>query len=129
MNDGRLPADVMTFLEGACPVVASYGGRDRSLAKAPALLEAALTANAVPHDLKVYPDAGHAFINDHDPAEVPGFMRLMSPLMQQGYRPDEAADARRRIAAFFAVHLGAGAGPAAGPDAGPAPRPHAAGVP
>lgn len=110
VNYGRLPSDVMTFLEDACPVVASYGGRDRTLAGAPALLEAALTANAIPHDVKVYPDAGHAFMNDHDPREIPGYMRILAPIMDQGFRPAETEDARRRIAAFFAAHLGSAAG-------------------
>jgi carboxymethylenebutenolidase len=33
-----------SFLTGACPIVASYGGRDRSLRGAAARLERALTA-------------------------------------------------------------------------------------
>ena len=48
-----------SFLAGACPIVASYGGRDRSLRGAAARLEKALTASGVEHDVKEYPQAGH----------------------------------------------------------------------
>ena len=34
-------------------------------------LESMLTAAGVEHDIKVYPGAGHGFLNDHDPAELP----------------------------------------------------------
>ena len=43
VNYGQLPRDLDTVLAGACPVVASYGGRDRSLPRAAARLEQALT--------------------------------------------------------------------------------------
>ena len=44
----------------ACPVVGSYGGKDRSPSGASAAtrLERALTALGIDHDIKVYPDAG-----------------------------------------------------------------------
>src|SRR4051794_41045347 len=41
-NYARLPKDLDGALEGACPIVASYGGRDRGLAGSAATLEAAL---------------------------------------------------------------------------------------
>ncbi len=56
------------FLTGACPIVASYGGRDRSLRGAAARLEKALTVVGVEHDVKEYPQAGHEFLNDHEGA-------------------------------------------------------------
>ena len=105
VNYGRVPGDALRLLEDACPVVASYGGRDRSLAGAPAALQAALAANEVPFDLKVYPDAGHTFMNQHDAADVPRVMTLLSPILGQGHKPEETADARRRITAFFGTHL------------------------
>jgi len=64
VNYGQLPRDLDTVLAGACPVVASYGGRDRSLPRAAAKLEQALTNAGVVHDVKEYPTAGHAFLND-----------------------------------------------------------------
>jgi carboxymethylenebutenolidase len=39
--------------------------------KAPAQLEQVLTANKVAHDIKIYPGAGHGFLNDHAPGETP----------------------------------------------------------
>ena len=51
-----------------CPIVGSYGGRDRALRGAAARLEHVLSAVGVDHDVREYPDAGHRFINDHDGA-------------------------------------------------------------
>ena len=59
------------FLRGACPVVGSFGGKDRPLRGAAARLESALATAGVDHDVKEYPDAGHGFINDHEGAGDP----------------------------------------------------------
>ena len=48
-------------LPRSCPVVASFGGRDVGMRGAPEKLTADLEALDVPHDVKVYPDAGHSF--------------------------------------------------------------------
>jgi carboxymethylenebutenolidase len=58
-NDGGCPNDAEHVLAGACPIVASYGGKDRSPMgyRAAAKLERALAANGVEHDIKVYPEA------------------------------------------------------------------------
>jgi carboxymethylenebutenolidase len=87
-------------LAGACPIVGSYGARDRFTRGAADRLEHVLTAVGVPHDVKVYPDAGHAFLNDH--------RDLLSKAMRVvgiGYHQPSAQDARRRIIAFFDTHL------------------------
>jgi carboxymethylenebutenolidase len=55
VNYGAVPAGAMALLAGACPIIASYGARDRSLANAPAQLEQVLAANRVMHDIKIYP--------------------------------------------------------------------------
>jgi carboxymethylenebutenolidase len=49
------------LLAGAYPIVASYGGKDRSPLSywAAGRLERALVANGVEHDIKVYPEASH----------------------------------------------------------------------
>lgn len=44
-------------LRGACPVVASYGARDRALRGAAGRLEEALVEVGVEHDVVEYPDA------------------------------------------------------------------------
>jgi carboxymethylenebutenolidase len=107
VNYGDIPRDAAALLATACPIVGSFGRRDRSLRGAADRLEAVLTGNAIPHDVKEYPDAGHAFLNDHRRSEVPMVFRIMSAVIG-GARYNEAAakDARRRIAAFFAEHLG-----------------------
>lgn len=105
VNYGTVPRDAARLLARACPIVGSYGARDLSLRAAPGRLEAALTAAGVPHDIKVYPEAGHAFLNDHDPAEVPRWALVAGSLARTGYHQPSATDARRRIVAFFTAHL------------------------
>jgi carboxymethylenebutenolidase len=104
-NYARLPKDAERFFQGACPVVGSYGGRDPSLRGAAARLEAALQSTGVPHDVKEYPDAGHAFLDDHGPGEVPAVLQVMGRVTHAEYHETSAQDARRRIAAFFRTHL------------------------
>ena len=102
-NYGMLPAEMDRVLAGACPLVTSYGARDLSLRGATAKLESALERAGVVHDCKEYPGAGHSFLND---AEVGP--RVLRPLMRVagvGPHPEAAADAWRRIDAFFAGHL------------------------
>jgi len=106
VNYGGLPKDVETFLAGSCPIVASYGEKDFTLRGAADRLERALTANDIEHDVRLYRDAGHSFLNDHDPAEAPKAMVILAKLTNSAYHERSALDARRRIAAFFAAHLG-----------------------
>lgn len=104
VNYGMLPADLDDALDGACPVVGSFGGRDRSLKGAAARLDAALTARGVEHDVVEYPEAGHGFLNAL-PAG-PRLMRVvMGPAMGMGPRPIDAADAWQRIDGFFRREL------------------------
>lgn len=104
VNYGMLPADLDDTLDGACPVVGSFGGRDLTLRGAAPRLEAALAARGIDHDVVEYPDAGHAFLNT-----VPNGTRLaritMGPFLRLGHRPAEAADAWERIDRFFRRHL------------------------
>lgn len=105
VNYGTVPKDADSFLEGACPIVGSFGAKDRSLRRAADRLERACTDAGVDHDVKEYPDAGHSFLNDHDGSEVPVLFRVMAPLMGGGYHEPSAQDARRRIVSFFDRHL------------------------
>jgi carboxymethylenebutenolidase len=106
VNYGTAPKDAYTsdFLAAACPIVASYGGKDRALRGAAGRLERALTTVGVEHDVKEYPEAGHAFLNDHDSAgdKTPLFFAVTGKLAPgAGYHEPSARDARRRIIAFF----------------------------
>ncbi|WP_205315549.1 dienelactone hydrolase family protein [Nonomuraea lactucae] len=104
VNYARLPRDLDGAVAGACPVVAGYGGRDRTLKGAAVRLEAALDRAGVVHDVKEYPEAGHSFLNDAENAPPP--LRTISRIAGVGPHPESAADAWRRIEAFFQRHLG-----------------------
>jgi carboxymethylenebutenolidase len=97
----RLPAD-MSVIPQVCPMVASYGGRDRALRANGPRLEAALEAAGIPHDVKTYPDAGHSFMNRHE-GILQAVMRR-SPSMA-GFDPEASEDAWARMLAFFGEHL------------------------
>jgi carboxymethylenebutenolidase len=104
VNYGQVPKDAERVLAGACPVVASYGAKDLGMGRQISRLRDALAKNNVPTDFTVYPDAGHAFLNQHS-----GATGALMKVFGMGYREDDAADAWRRILAFFAEHLdGAG---------------------
>jgi dienelactone hydrolase len=53
-------------------------------------------------------DARHAFLNDHDQADVPRWAILTRKLSHSEYDEPSAADARRRMVAFFHRHLRGG---------------------
>jgi carboxymethylenebutenolidase len=108
-NYGGCPKDAERALAGACPVVGSYGGKDRSPmgASAAARLERALTALGIDHDIKVYPGAGHGFINDHDPADMTVLLVVLNRLSGTRFHEPSASDAHRRIAAFLRRQLAA----------------------
>jgi len=116
VNYGEVPADAERVLAGSCPIVASYGARDPMGAGPPQRLAEALTTLGVPHDVEVYPGAGHSFMSPK-PAALGPLVRLM----RVDYQPFAAQDAWRRISAFFGEHLReptadapAGDGPAGG---------------
>lgn len=102
VNYGEVPEDAATRLAGACPVVGSYGAKDRALRGRAARLEHALQQLGVPHDVREYPNAGHSFLNRFNAGPA------LTPLLHfvgMGYEHDAAEDAWRRILAFFAEHL------------------------
>ena len=117
VNYGTAPkyAYAPGFLGRACPIVASYGGRDRMLRGAAARLERGLTAAGIEHDVKEYPEANHQFLNDHEGAgdQAGGLFAIVGKLAPgMGYHEESARDARRRIIAFFGTHLNKRATPA-----------------
>jgi carboxymethylenebutenolidase len=105
VNYGPVSKNASALLAGACPVVASYAGKDRGTKTQLPRLEKALADQNVPNDVKVYPKATHAFMNEHD-----GSNGVVAKVMGMRYDPDDASDSWRRIFAFFGEHLGAPAG-------------------
>jgi carboxymethylenebutenolidase len=103
VNYGQLPRHLDEKVVGACPIVGNYGGRDPSLRGAARRLDAALDKAGVTHDVKEYPAASHAFLNDAEAGP-----RVLRPLLRVagiGPEPDSAKDAWDRIEKFFATHL------------------------
>ena len=96
---GMLPKD-LSVLEGACPVVASFGRKDRSLRGAAAKLATTLTDLGVPHDVKEYPDASHSFAN-----RLGGPLAPLLKVAGFGYHHESAEDAWARVLTFYAEHL------------------------
>src|SRR5512142_2085544 len=101
---------VIGFCQGggfALMLAPSYGGRDRfpGVRETFDRLVPTLEAAGIDHDAKLYPQAGHGFLNDHDPAELPLWVKALAKLTAaEGHEPS-ARDARQRIVDFFDAHL------------------------
>ena len=86
---GPAPLEVATELR--CPLLACFGGQDPYIPAADVEeLETRLEAAGPSSEVVVYPEAGHAFLNDTRP---------------DAYRPEAAADAWARMLAFFREQL------------------------
>jgi carboxymethylenebutenolidase len=90
-------------LDGACPIVGSYGGRDKPMLPEFQKLKGEVARLKIPSDLKLYPDAGHGFMNNA-PNKVVGFITSMLPI-HGGYNPQAASDATARVLAFLTAHM------------------------
>jgi len=103
VNYGQLPRHLDEAVAGACPIIGSYGGRDPSLRGAAGRLNEALDKAGVVHDVKEYPAASHAFLNDAEAGP-----RALRPLLRVagiGPETESAKDAWDRIERFFAGYL------------------------
>jgi carboxymethylenebutenolidase len=105
-----VPKDAYTEhgLAGACPIVGSYGAKDRANRGTAHKLDQVLAALGVDHDVKEYPDAGHEFLNDHEAAgdRSPLIFVVMGKFAgPAGDHEPSAGDARQRIVSFFDAHL------------------------
>jgi carboxymethylenebutenolidase len=103
VNYGQLPRHLDEAVAGACPIVGNYGGRDPSLRGAARRLDAALDKAGVTHDVKEYPAASHAFLNDAEAG--PRVLRPLLRVASIGPESESAKDAWDRIEGFFATHL------------------------
>lgn len=100
---GRLPKNLQAAISGSCPMVASYGGRDKTLTGVAQQLDAALTQAGVEHDVKEYSDAGHSFMNH---SQAPWWAKPFAAGMNAGYVDTAATDAWERILRMFRSTLG-----------------------
>ncbi len=91
VNYGAMPTDPAIIKSIQAPVLGNFGGQDRGLTPDKVqTFEKAMKDAGKQIDVKIYPDAGHAFEN---------------PNNKNGYRPDDAKDAWNRMAAFFGKTL------------------------
>jgi carboxymethylenebutenolidase len=91
-NYGPPPTDSASVAQIHAAILGNYGGLDKGITPASVESFAADMKKAGKSiDVKIYPDAGHAFEN---------------PNNKTGYRAEDAADARSRYLRFFARELG-----------------------
>ena len=95
-----VPEDAV--LEGICPVVASFGGRDAVFGAGAERLTGSLERLGVDHDVHTYPEAGHGFMVRYE--GVSAWLGRRLP-MHVGHDPEAAEDAWQRTIAFFTRHL------------------------
>lgn len=102
-NYGMLPKDMEEALAGACPILGNYGAKDGQLKGAKEKLDLTLEKLGVAHDIKEYPEAGHAFMN---PKQGGGpFFGTLLRVSGAKPNPEAAKDAWLRIEGFFREHL------------------------
>ncbi len=100
-NYGEVPDDAVDVLAGSCPVVASFGRKDRMLKGHAAKLETALDKLGVDHDVKEYPDVGHSFMNKMSNRVV----QVMAAAGGFGFDESATQDVRARILQYFRKYL------------------------
>ncbi len=103
VNYGDVPVD-SSRLDGVCPVVASFGGKDRLFGhRMAARLERHLTELGVPHDVKTYDQAGHSFFSQVDGWQ--GWLARVPTPMAVGHDEAAARDGWKRMLGFFDEHV------------------------
>ena len=107
VNYGGATKEAELALPAVCPIVGSFGAKDRwpGMRRIPDRLESMLSEAGVEHDIKVYSDAGHGFLNEHDPAELPLWVKAIAKVAAASFHEPSARDARRRIVDFFDTQL------------------------
>jgi carboxymethylenebutenolidase len=107
VNYGDVPKD-RTKLDSVCPVVGSFGSKDRMFGRNMAeRLEAHLAALGVEHDIQTYDGVGHSFFSQHEGWQ--GWLARMPTPMMVAPDADAAEDGWRRMLGFFEEHVRPGA--------------------
>jgi len=87
---GRNPSPIDLVRNVQCPILCNYAGADKGITESDIdLLKQTLGKYGKEFDIKVYPDAPHAFFND----------------TRETYRPEAARDAWERTVKFFNNYL------------------------
>ena len=91
INYGHLATETSELEKINAPILGIFGGQDRGITPDDVKkFQQATEKLGKKIEIKIYPDAGHAFEN---------------PNNKQGYRPEDAADAWRRTVDFLAATL------------------------
>lgn len=91
INYGALPTEKSQLAKIHSSILGNFGAKDQGIPpEAVHSFDAAMLSLGKHTDLKIYPDAGHAFENPNNTA---------------GYKPQDAADAMARMDAFFTAKL------------------------
>jgi carboxymethylenebutenolidase len=91
INYGALPTEKSQLARIHASILGNFGGKDPGITpEAVHSFQASMQSLGKHVDLKIYPDAGHAFENPNNTG---------------GYKPQDAADAMGRMDAFFAAKL------------------------
>jgi carboxymethylenebutenolidase len=91
INYGHLATDPAELQKINAAILGLFGGQDRGITPDDVKkFQQAMEKLGKKIEVKIYPDAGHAFEN---------------PNNKQGYRPEDAADAWKRTADFLAANL------------------------
>jgi carboxymethylenebutenolidase len=93
-----LPASFEKVIDGACPIVASFGRRDPINLGGEKKLRAGLEARGIEHDIETYDGVGHGFAN-----KMPG--QPLARIAGFGYDEHATEAAWQRVFAFFGAHL------------------------
>lgn len=91
INYGALPTDTADLQKIHAAILGNFGALDHGITPDDVhAFAAAMKALGKPVNVKIYPDAGHAFEN---------------PDNKGGYRPADSKDAHERMRVFFKTHL------------------------
>lgn len=91
INYGHLATEPDTLKKIDAPILGNFGGLDKGITPDDVhKFESQMKSLGKSVNVKIYPDAGHAFENPNNKA---------------GYRPEDAADAWKRMTQFFATYL------------------------
>ena len=91
INYGHLATDPAEMKKIQAPILGLFGGQDRGITPDDVkTFQQAMEKLGKKIDVKIYPDAGHAFENETN---------------KQAYHADDAADAWQRTIAFLASNL------------------------
>ena len=87
-----------SIVEGACPIVASFGSRDVINVGSGERLRRALERRGIAHDVRTYDGVGHSFAN-----EAP--LQPIARIVGFGYNEAATNHAFGRVFEFFKTHL------------------------